>query len=147
LATSNEVHVSIAKRLLASATGGAVSGGDALDDAAAAGRVYETLARALAPVVGEAGVRALLARSLKLSVREFPCLAEIAIGGPQSEESTRIGPHIAGCLRKHDPPVAADAAANLYATFLALLARLVGEALTLQILRMAYPAIQAEETK
>jgi hypothetical protein len=137
------VHLSIARRLLASTAGGGASD----DDAAAAGRVYDTLWRALAPVVGDAGVRALLARSLRVSGREFPCLAEIRVELPSSEKNASIGAHIASCLRKHDPALAAAAAVDLYATFLALLARLVGEALTLQILRMADPAIQVEETE
>ena len=137
------MHVSIARRLLGSASGGSASDGAA----AAAGRVYDALSRALAPVVGPSGVRALLARSLRVSEREFPCLAEVRLELPPSEKNETIGAHIAGCLRKHEPAVAAAAATQLYATFLALLARLVGDGLTLQILRIAYPAIQFEETE
>ena len=58
-----EAHVEVAKRLLAHERG---SGGDAPERAAAAVRVYGSLFRALAPVIGAAGVGALFARSVCL---------------------------------------------------------------------------------
>ncbi len=83
-----------------------------------------------------------------MTAREFPLLAQVKIDLPPSWENASVGAHLADCLRMHDPAVASSAATSLYATFLALLARLVGEALTLQLLRMADPAIQlAEETE
>jgi hypothetical protein len=145
LATSSEIDVSIARQLLASTASMGAFGDDPADSAAAAGRVYEALWRALAPVVGDAGVRALLARSLRASASDFPCLTDVRLGMPSSEKGASIAAHIEARLREQDASIAADAAVRLYATFLTLLARLVGRAVTLQILRMAHPAIQVEE--
>ena len=58
-----------AKQLLAHAEAG--RGGE--DAAVAAARVHERLSRRLAPLIGEAGMRALFARTVKLVRPEFPC--------------------------------------------------------------------------
>ena len=54
------------------------SGVNAEECAAAAWRVYEKLNARLAPLLGSAGVQALLVRSAKLASTEFAPLAEVA---------------------------------------------------------------------
>lgn len=64
-----------AKRLLAHE--GAGAGASAAESAAAAGRIYEKLHAHLAPLVGAAGVQALLERSVKLIQSEFSFLGRV----------------------------------------------------------------------
>ena len=98
-----------------------------------AGRVYDKLHAHLAPLVGAAGVQALLARSAKLAQGEFACLSVAVV-----EDSTRLR----DCLRSQDPTVAAESAAALFATFFALITVFIGERLTTQVLRTAWPTIE-----
>jgi hypothetical protein len=116
--------------------------------AAAGRRVYdETLAR-LATVLGSTGARALFARSVKLAVPAFPGLAavHVSIVGDDS-----LGEQIALCLRGQTPELATETMVTLYATWLAQLETLIGEALTTAVLRDSWPTFRAgtpeEETK
>ena len=115
----------------------------AADEAAtAAGRVYDKLHAHLAPLVGTAGVRALFVRSAKLAQGEFACLAEPAI----LESSTKLRQW----LQAQDPAVATASAAALFGTFFGLLTTFIGERLTTQALRSAWPTIEetaSEENK
>jgi len=101
--------------------------------AAAAWRVYEKLNARLSPLLGLAGVQALMVRSVKLAQAEFPSLAEVAT----AEGLTRLG----SCLQALDPSIAAEAAAALFGTFLELMTTFIGERLTVLVLRSAWPAI------
>lgn len=102
--------------------------------AAATWRVYEKLNARLAPLIGSDGVRALLVRSAKLAEADFPCLAEAA----RPEGLTGLG----SCLKTLDPAVGAQAAATLFGNFLKLISTLIGERLTVVILRSAWPEIE-----
>ena len=105
--------------------------GSAAEYATAAGRVYDKLHAHIAPLVGDAGVQLLLVRSAKLSQGEFACLAEVAnFGG-----STKLSE----CLRGLDPALARESALALFGTFFALVATFIGERLTTQLLRSAWP--------
>lgn len=118
-----------ARRLLAQE--GAL--GTADECAAAAGRVYDKLHVHLSPLLGTAGAQALLVRSGKLTRREFSFLEVASLEGfPQMRE----------CLRAQDPRVASDAAATLFGTFFTLLTTFIGERLTTQALRAAWPTIE-----
>jgi hypothetical protein len=128
-----------ARRLLAY-EGGDGAGAD--DCATAAGRVYDKLHAQVAPLLGSAGFQALLVRSAKLTRGELAGLGEFAT----LESSTGLRE----CLRASDPAAVAETAATLFGTFLALIATFIGERLTTQILRSAWPAIEetaAEERK
>ena len=109
------------------------AGGSADECATAAGRVYDKLHAQLAPLVGPAGVRALFVRSAKLTKSEFPFLEVAAL-----ESSTTLRE----CLRAQEPAVAVRAAAVLFGTFFALITTFVGERLTTQVLRGAWPMIE-----
>ncbi len=109
------------------------SDADASAVAAAARRAYDDLAVALAPLIGKAGVDALLARALHLAQREYP--------SDHAGEEQDAEPHgqISLWLELQDPPMATNAAAAMFATFAALLATLIGEPLTTRYLRKAWP--------
>ena len=98
----------------------------------AAGRVYDTLQAHLAPLLGSAGVRALLARSAKLTQRRFSFL-EVAV----VESSTKLRE----CLHAQDAAVATESAEALFGTFFALITTFIGERLTIEALRRAWPNI------
>jgi hypothetical protein len=111
--------------------------------AAAALRVYGTLAGQLAVLIGDGGVRALTARSLHLVQRDFPWLAEAQEPDPSEGPFAQIG----FSLARQEPAVATKAAAAALATLGGLLEALIGEALTMRVLRAAWPSAFQDETK
>jgi hypothetical protein len=110
---------------------GAAGGAD--EWATAAGRVYDKLDAHLAPLLGSAGVRALLVRSAQLTQSDFSFLAAAF-----PENSTKLRE----CLKAQDPAVAAESAAALFGTFFTLITTFIGERLTTQALRSAWPTIE-----
>ena len=110
---------------------GAAGGADQC--AKAAGQVYEKLHAHLAPLVGSAGVQALLARSVNLTHDEFSFL-EVAVleGSPKLRER----------LKAQDPVVAMESSATLFGTFFTLITTFIGERLTTEALRRAWPMIE-----
>jgi hypothetical protein len=120
-----------ARRLLAHE---GASGGSSEDCATAAGRVYDKLNAQLGPLLGVAGVQALFARSAKLGGVGSAGLAEVAI----LDSSTTL----AAFFRTLEAAVAANAAEALFGTFLSLVTTFIGERLTFQALRRAWPAIE-----
>jgi hypothetical protein len=125
----SQAQLERARRLLAH-EGAASSAGDC---PAAAGRVYEKLEARLAPLLGSAGVQALLVRSARLAQGDFPFLV-VAV----PEGSTKLRE----CLQAQDPAVATESAAALFGTFFTLLTTFIGERLTTQALRGAWPTIE-----
>jgi hypothetical protein len=108
--------------------------GSPAECAVAGGRVYDKLDAHLAPLLGSAGVRALLVRSAKLTGGRFPFLEAAAV-----ESSTKLRES----LHAQDAAVASESAAALFGTFFTLLATFIGERLTTQALRRAWPTIEA----
>jgi hypothetical protein len=119
-----------ARRLLA-LEGAAGSAGEC---AAAAGRVYDKLHAYMAPLVGDAGFQLLFARSAKPQ-GELAAFAEVST----REGSTKLRE----CLQALDPAVGTESAVVLFGTFLALIATFIGERLTTQVLRSAWPIEEA----
>lgn len=99
--------------------------------ATAAGRVYDKIRAHLAPLLGATGVDALLTRSAKLTQDRLPGLATASL------DSTKLQ----ACLAGEEPAVAMGAAVALFATFFALITTFIGERLTTQALRRAWPHI------
>jgi hypothetical protein len=122
----------LALRVLAQHAGSA-AGAEAL--AAAAGRAYDDLARASAPLIGQVGVDALTGRALHLAQREYPWL--VRTREPEQAE----GPFAQGILslERQDSAVATEAAGAVFATFTGLLVTFIGEPLTAGLLRKAWP--------
>ena len=134
--------IQVATRLLAIAsTAGAVDGG--LD---AALSVYEDLAARLEPLIGVAGMRALVTRSARLTAEEYPCFAALGVAsGPESAAPS--GERLSTSLRQLDAAAIRGAATAFYATFIALLTSLIGDALVSQVLRSAFPALEPNVPK
>jgi hypothetical protein len=118
-----------ARRLLASEAG---SSGSSDGTASAAGRVYEKVDAQLAQLLGRAGVRALFARSAKAAQTELASLADAV--GDSATLSAR--------LQSFEPSVASESAVALFGTLLELITTFIGERLTVQVLRRAWPAIE-----
>jgi hypothetical protein len=110
--------------------------------AAAAGRVYEKLFLCLAPLVGGTGVRALFVRSIKLATAEFPFLGGVAVEPREAAVSTLVA-----SLQGQQPDAVMHGAAALFGAFLTLLMTYVGERLTAQVLRSAWPDIDETPSK
>ena len=100
----------------------------------AASRVYDKLHARMAPLVGAAGVQLLFVRSAKLAQGEFAWLANVSI----LEGSVKLRER----LQAHDPAVTTESAVHLFGNFFALVTTLIGERLTTQILRGAWPTIE-----
>src|SRR5688500_17938960 len=109
------------------------SSADATAVAEASGRAYEDLAVALVPLIGQAGVDALVARALDLAAPEYP------LNHSGEEEAAEAFGQISLWLEGQDPTAATDAAAAIFTRFAALLAALIGQPLTTRYLRKAWP--------
>jgi hypothetical protein len=114
---------------------------DAKALAAAALRVSDALGGHLAVLIGAGGVRALAARSLHIVQRSFPWLAEAqgSADGPFAQ--------LAFGMERQEPSVATEAAAAVLATLAGLLVTLIGETLTMGVLRAAWPSVFPNETQ
>ena len=108
--------------------------------AAAVRRAYDELVQVSTPLIGQVGVDALLARALHLAQQEHPWLSEAAESDSANEPFARI---IASVSRQ-DPAVATEGTAALFAAFAGLLVTFIGEALTTNLLRKAWPEAYAE---
>jgi hypothetical protein len=97
----------------------------------------------LALLIGEGGVKALTARSLHLVRRDFPWLAEAQDPDPSEGPFAKVG----FCLERQEPAVATEAAAATLATFGGLLETLIGERLTMRVVRAAWPSAFPNETQ
>jgi hypothetical protein len=112
---------------------GSNAGAEAL--AAAAQRAYEDLTRVAAVLIGDVGVNALTGRTLYLAQRQYSWLVH------SREPDQWNGPfeQIVFCLERQDPAVATDAAVAVFATLTGLLVTLIGEPLTVHLLKEAWP--------
>lgn len=103
---------------------------------AVARQAYDDLAAVLVPLVSQPGFDALVARAFQLAQREYP--ADAAPGG--DVQDTRPFVQIGRWLEYQDERHAIDAAAAMFDALAALLVTLIGESLTTQYLRKAWPA-------
>lgn len=115
------------------------TGPGANEHAAAAVRVYERLSERLSPVIGVAGMRAILARSARLTKPQFPCFDAASVASELATE------HLRTCFLELEEAEMVEGAAALYGTLLGLLNGFIGERLVWQVLRSAFPRI--EESK
>jgi molybdopterin-guanine dinucleotide biosynthesis protein A len=130
--TGDNMRRQVFRRMLAREAG---TGAGAPAIAAASHRLYEHFARKLTPVIGDAGVAAICARSLHLAQRDFPWLAT-ARGSNQGE-----GPcaGLRQSLEHQQPAVACAAAVAVLTTVGDVLASFIGESLTTRLMRDAWP--------
>jgi len=122
---------------LAAAVRKLVTGDSPTHVAANAVQTCEQLSQHLARIIGEMGVRTLLARSAVLSSR-FPWLAG-AILRTASADSPWIA--LKAAMDAQDPRTASEAFVNLLTTFIELLGRLIGDALVARLLQNLWPEL------
>ena len=130
--TSDNLRQWVFRRMLAREAG---TGANAPAIAAAARRLCERLAEQLTPLIGDAGVAAICARSLHLTQRNVPGLA------PVRPSASRDPPFalLQLFLEQQEPAVATEAAVALLVTVSELLALFIGESLTTRLLSEAWP--------
>jgi hypothetical protein len=97
-------------------------------------RTHQKLAAAIAPVVGEAGFAAMMARTVQMVRAEYPRLDRAAA------VSVDISPGaLAAALEGHKPQVVQAVAIALLRRFLMLLATFIGTELGLRLLFSTWP--------
>jgi hypothetical protein len=121
-------------QLLAFETGGAPATSENL--AAASGRLLGTLSQRLAGVIGPVGVHSILLRAVKLRKSEFAFLDERIV---PSESRDSLAEPLRACLQEHEPDVIREASVRLFATFVGLLANIIGDRLTWSLLQQSWP--------
>lgn len=123
----NLVPIDRARRLLENE-------GAAADTGAAVARVLDKLEARLSPLIGAGGVRALLARSAKIvDGGRAAILASSALASAGELRTT---------LQALEPTAAAQLAEALLDSFFALLTSFIGERLTTEALRSAWPTLE-----
>jgi hypothetical protein len=132
MALENPALRQLALKVLAQDAGSA-AGAEAL--AAAARRAYDDLARVSAPLIGQVGVDALTERALHLARREYPWLVQTR----EPEQAEGPFAQVTVCLERQDPAIATEAAGAVLAKLTGLLVTLIGEPLTVGLLRKAWP--------
>ena len=137
--TSDDLRRRVFRRILAREAG---AGTDALAIAAAARRLCERFAKQLTPLIGDAGVAAVCARSLHLTERNIPGLAP---GRPSAQGDAPFA-LLQRSLEQQEPAAATEAAVVLLATVGELLASFIGEGLTSRLLRETWPDDFAGDT-
>jgi hypothetical protein len=106
--------------------------------AAEAVQSCEQLSQHLARIIGEIGVRTLLARSATLTSARFPWLASAL---PRTASAGSPWAALRVAMESQDPQTASDAFADLLATFIELLGRLIGDALVARLLHELWPEL------
>jgi hypothetical protein len=103
--------------------------------ASAAYRAYDDLARASAQLIGQAGVDALTSRALHLAQQDYPWL----VHRREPEQPEGAFAQVVVCLKRQDSAVATEAAGAVFETLAGLLVTFIGESLSMQLLRKAWP--------
>jgi hypothetical protein len=137
--TSDNMRQRLFRRMLAREAG---TNADAPAIAAAARRVCERFAEQLTPLIGDAGVAAICARSLHLTQRNVPGLAPVRA----SAQGDAPFAFLQLSLEAQEPAAATEAAVAVIATASELLASFIGERLTTSLLREAWPDDFAGDT-
>jgi hypothetical protein len=108
----------------------------AADSAAHGAQVCEQLSQHLARIIGDSGVRTLLARSASLTSARFPWLATVI---PRTASAGSPSAALRVAMESQDPQAASEAFVGVLTTFVELLTRLIGDALVARLLRELWP--------
>lgn len=100
----------------------------------AIGRAWDDAGKLLAPIIGEAGFSALRSRALHLAQREYPPDRAAA---PTAAEKLPVD--LETWLQQFEPALTIEAASAMFSAFANLLHNLIGERLTMRLLRKAWP--------
>lgn len=98
--------------------------------------LWERMAAQIISIVGEDGFNSIYARSIFMSQSKFPWLT----ASPLSPEIDHRFAGFKTSLERQAPAQASEASSLLLVTFTDILASLIGEQLTLRILRLAWGA-------
>jgi hypothetical protein len=112
-------------------------GHDREDVTAAVARVYEQFAYRLAPLIGEAGVEAILTRSAKLTQAEFPFFTGNAVVSSGESVPTQLWK----ALKEQEAATVRKASETLLTAFAAVVSKLIGERLAWRLLFNLSPEI------
>ena len=104
--------------------------------AAASGRLLDQLSQRLALVIGPAGVRAILRRAVKLRKADFAFLDERMVS---SDSSASLAEPFRVRLQEQEPDVIREVTVALFATVTGLLAGLIGDTLTWNLIEQIWP--------
>ena len=126
----------LAERVVAEVAGQLTSDDGAL---AILTSVHESLERALVPVVGEGGYRAIVARSVRKARAAHPCLEGVAL----AEADTFLEPLLAR-LRTEEEGTIRATTVDLMARLIELVIALVGPELTLTLLGREWPTAASD---
>lgn len=137
--TSDNIRQRVFRRMLAREAG---TGADVPAIAAAARYACERFAEHMTPLIGDAGMAAICARSMHLTDRNFGGLAS-ARASAQGESRFTL---LQRFLEQQEPAAATEAAVAVLATSSELLASFIGEGLTTILLREAWPEDFAGDT-
>lgn len=119
-------------------------GANSRDLAAASGRLLDRLSERLSVVIGRTGVEAILLRAMKLRKIEFPFLDEQIFSRAQDE---RAGDSLRACLQEQASHTVREASVALFATFVDLLATIIGDKLAWSLLRDVWPETLRSKTE
>ena len=136
---TSDMRKRVFRRMLAREAG---TGADVPAIAAAARRACERFAEHLSPLIGDAGMAAICARSLHLTERNVRGLASVDASA-QGESRFAL---LQRFLEQQESAAATDAAVAVLATSSELLASFIGEGLTTGLLREMWPEDFAGDT-
>jgi hypothetical protein len=108
-------------------------------------RAYESLAAVMTSIIGDAGVRAIFARSLRKCRATFPCLESVV-----ARDGDAFLEQLWARLHQQKPAVVKDIGIALLTGVGDILSNLIGDELTLKLFRNAWPdasAHAADEAK
>jgi hypothetical protein len=137
--TSDNMRQRVFRRMLAREAG---MGASAPAIAAAARRLCERFAEQMTPLIGDAGVAAICARSLHLTERNVRGLTSVRASAQEDAPFALLQLS----LEQQEPAAATEAAVAVLATASELLASFIGEGLTTGLLREAWPEDFAGDT-
>jgi hypothetical protein len=129
--TTGSTRERLFQRLLAREAG---TDADARTIAAAARRLCERFSKQLSPLIGDAGVAAIYARSLHVTQQQFPSVAPLR----SSEDDTPFT-RVQAFLERQEAVAATKAAVAVLTIASGLLASFIGEHLTTRLLHEAWP--------
>lgn len=109
------------------------------DPAEAAARCYEKIHFQLSPVIGTAGVRAVFARSVHLTQSKYLCLKGYTDSDWEIQNAEDPARGLRAWFQRNQSVDAAELAEVLFGNFFTLLVTFIGERLTAQVLKGAWP--------
>ncbi len=137
--TSDNTRQRVFRRMLAREAGAPA---DAPAIAAAARRLCDLFAQQVTPLIGDAGVAAICARSLHLTERRVRGLASVRASAQGDPPFVLLQLFV----EQQEPAAATEAAVAVLATASEILASFIGEGLTTGLLREAWPQDFAGDT-